>query len=326
MIANEFINNLSYAIEYAQDRSKRYYLGGSAIGDECERKLQYEFRHCTDKYFTASTLKKFDDGHRSEAIYIDRIKSAGYQLQHEENGIQYGFSDFGGWFRGHRDGKLFNLPFLNNQDAIWEHKSSAKWKTLDNLVKKDESTALKSWNLTYYIQAQLYMGYDNTHKHLLTCSSEGSRDETVVVTDFNQMDFDQTRDKANRIITSDGLLPKISNNPTFFKCKMCDSSKICHGDELPRPNCRNCSSIDFLTDGDRKAKCAKFGHEFEGDPKSLEGSYDCHTYLPELIDEKAIIDGLVSFHRDGLKYTLEQGSFVNGSSGSAIKSIDLYEG
>ena len=326
MKAKQFLDDINNTIELNQDRSKRHYLGGSAVGDECLRKLQYSFRHCAESNFTASTLKKFDDGHRSEAIYIDRIKAAGYQLQHEENGVQYGFEDIGGWFRGHRDGKLFKLAVLNNQDAIWEHKSSVGWKKLDNLVSKDESTALENWNYTYFVQGQLYMGYDGTKYHFTTCSSEGSRDETACVTEFNPALFNQIKEKAYKIITSDNLLPKVSNNPTNFRCKMCDSSDVCHKGKIPKPNCRNCASLDFLTDGNCKAKCNKYGHTFENDVKSLASYYGCHTFLPELIDSNAIIDGLVSFHDTGLRYQIGDDVFINGNGDGAISSWDLYQG
>ena len=50
--------------------------------------------------------------------------------------------------------------------------------------------------------------------------------------------------KAERIITSDKAPLRISDNPTFYKCKSswCNFHDICHKGALPEKNCRSCKS------------------------------------------------------------------------------------
>jgi len=299
----------------------RSYLGASAIGHECSRKLWYNFRHASFEYIDHKSKKRFEDGHYSEAVYINRIKQAGYSLQHEVQGKQYGFKDLGGWFRGHRDGKLFNVPGIG--DAIWEHKSSAKWKDLNKTIEKHgEAQALKQWNKTYYDQAQLYMCYEGVQWHILTCASEGSRNESIVLTGFNKQDFEDIRNKAAHIIATDTPPPKISDNPTFFKCGWCDSNEVCHQKKIPKPNCRNCAHITFITDNKEQDKpvahCSANNVNIPT-PDAMLNFYACHRFNPCFIDADCL--GLDS---GDVVYRSEKGQgFVNGSKG--FSSMQMYE-
>ena len=62
------------ALEAAQDRSVRPYLGASAIGDPCARKLWYGFRHAAPPSFSAEVLKRFEDGHHGEDVQAARLR------------------------------------------------------------------------------------------------------------------------------------------------------------------------------------------------------------------------------------------------------------
>lgn len=319
----KIIDDINETIEHKSNSSgyKRYYLGASSIGNECSRQLWYGFRHCSQEYVDSKSQKRFDDGFHSEDVYIKRLKDAGYQLQHEEDGKQYGFKDLGGWFRGHRDGKLFNLPEIGN--AIWEHKSSAKWKALDKAIEKHgEENALKEWNETYYYQGQLYMGYDKTNWHVLTCASEGSREETIVLTQFNENDFNRTREKARNIICSDSPPPKISDNPTFFKCGWCHAKEVCHSFALPKPNCRNCAYVTFDADNpdneNPRAHCGKFDN-YIPNPKAMQEFYACHRFNPCFFEEDCF-----GLQGDDIVYrTMEGKDFKNGDEG--FNSMQMYE-
>ena len=317
------IDNINEAIEHEANSNPypRAYLGASAIGHECSRKLWYNFRHASFEYINHKSQKRFDDGHHSEAVYIKRIKQAGYSLQHDMDGKQYGFKDFGGWFRGHRDGKLFDIPDIG--DAIWEHKSSSKWKGLNKAIDKHgEDNALEQWNKTYYDQAQLYMGYEGVKWHILTCSSEGSREESIVLTPFNEDAFNAIKHKANYIITTDTPPAKISDNPTFFKCGWCDAKEVCHQKKIPKPNCRNCAHVTFITDNADQdnpiAHCAANNVNIPSTDAMI-NFYACHRFNPCFIDADCL--GL----DDGdVLYRTEDGKeFVNGSKG--FSSMQMHE-
>ena len=46
--------------------------------------------------------------------------------------------------------------------------------------------------------------------------------------------------KAEEIVYSNTVPEKISNDPTYFKCRTCLHKKVCHAGEEPVKNCRSC--------------------------------------------------------------------------------------
>src|SRR5436305_400208 len=61
--------------ERAAGKPRRYYLGATAIGDACERKLWYSIRpDVPKKPFDAASLKRFADGHHGEAVMAERLR------------------------------------------------------------------------------------------------------------------------------------------------------------------------------------------------------------------------------------------------------------
>ena len=77
---------------------KRSYLGMSGVGYPCQHSLWLAFRWVNKVFFSAETIKKFEDGHVSEKIMFDRLKKVV-----DIYGSQEEFSDFNGHFKGHAD-------------------------------------------------------------------------------------------------------------------------------------------------------------------------------------------------------------------------------
>jgi hypothetical protein len=47
---------------------------------------------------------------------------------------------------------------------------------------------------------------------------------------------------ANDIIFLEKPQMKVSNSPSWWECKLCTYSKICHQDVAPEQNCRTCAN------------------------------------------------------------------------------------
>jgi hypothetical protein len=47
--------------------------------------------------------------------------------------------------------------------------------------------------------------------------------------------------KADEIIFSDKPPAKLNNDPSFYLCKFCDYSTVCHMGQPPKVNCRTCA-------------------------------------------------------------------------------------
>ena len=264
------------ALVATQDRSRRKYLGMSAIGDPCERKLWMTFRWASQETFDAPTLKRFEDGHRAEDLIIARLRLVKELEIHdrEEGGGQIACVDFGGHFRGHLDWMCRGLIQAPKAWHVGEMKSSAKIAELErHKLNLGEKNALQAWNVTYYGQAQCYMAYQGVERHWLVCTTPGGREWTSVRTEFDPVAFMKLKAKAERIIFSDEAPPRIGD-ATNFACRWCHFSSICHENALPDRECRSCLHSTALREGGWS--CA-LGHEF--------GTTCCdHRWLPSMLN------------------------------------------
>lgn len=219
----------------ARTGPRRTYLGMSAIGHECSRKLWYDMHEPIAEQFNAATLKRFDDGHRSEDLMATRLRMApGVQLWtvDPDTGEQFGCEDFDGKFSGHMDGVILGLHQAAATPHVWEgksvnEKSFAKFKKLK--ADLGEKQALEAWNPVYFAQAQAYMGYFDITRHYLTVCTPGVRDWDSARTEFDPAAFIKIKDKARRILGSTIPLARISSNPEWFQCKYCVYHDHCHG-------------------------------------------------------------------------------------------------
>lgn len=216
----------------------RGYIGASSIGNECELALWMQYKYPQYRKPTHAELTlAANDGHRSEALtaeYIRKqiIKYPDLQLiTHDESGNQLGFSDLGGKFQGHWDGRILGLPAAPKTWHIWEHKAKNQ-NFYDKLIRlkenNDEKEVLKQWDYLYYCQAIVYMEYSGCIRHYMTVSTSGTRKYQSLRTNEDPKLAKLLRNKAERI--SKYIIPPIgiSENPSFYKCKsFCDFSEKC---------------------------------------------------------------------------------------------------
>lgn len=280
-------------MEAAQNRGgPRPYLGMSAIGGPCRRKLWYEFRWVRPASFDAATLKRFADGHLQEDVQAERLRMVdGVTLLtvDPETGRQFGYVDCDGHFKGHSDGKIHGLVQAPTQWSVWEHKSTGEDK-LAKLVKAKrefgEKNALEQWDETYFGQAQLYMHYSGHHRHYLTCSTPGGRTTISVRTEYNRDAAERLIAKARQIIDSPTPPARLSDDPAFYRCRWCDHATACHktAPEWVARNCRTCIFSAPVANGDWHC-----GHWNDTIPAHVQGT-GCpqQRYLPDLVPGEQI--------------------------------------
>lgn len=103
---------LQAALDAAQERARaaetpRDYLGASWIGSECERAVWYEHRGASEPDFSGRILRRFGQGHATEAGLLAELRSAGYEVISETpRGGQLSCWWRGGLLRGHIDGLI----------------------------------------------------------------------------------------------------------------------------------------------------------------------------------------------------------------------------
>ena len=210
----------------------RQYLGASAIGEECERRLGYSYHQVAKDDgadFQGKTLRIFDMGHDGEERVAEYLRLAGFGLLtvDPENGRQFGISDAGGRFKGHLDGVILQGPAIEGMayPMVWENKAlgSKSWADV-------QKNGLKKSKPTYFAQVQVYMGYKEAGMCLFTALNRDTGEIYVEVIRFDAQACQTYIDKAVRIVSSKNPeeLSKIGRGLDDFKCKFCDYKRRCH--------------------------------------------------------------------------------------------------
>ncbi|WP_320055736.1 hypothetical protein [Desulfuromonas thiophila] len=223
------------ALEAERDQQEaRRYLGGSRLGVECERQLQYEvFATPKDpeKDFPGRILRVFERGHWAEAALVRWLELAGVTiLTEDEGGGQFGFSDFDGLFQGHCDGILTGGPeSFGPFPRLWENKC----------IKADDWRALSSHGLrkekpVYWAQCQVYMDRFGLAENPALFSAVNANTMGIYweAVPYNPQAVAALDAKAARILQAclaGEQLPRLSQDPNFYQCKWCSWRKRCHG-------------------------------------------------------------------------------------------------
>jgi hypothetical protein len=290
------------ALEAAQQRRGRPYLGMSAIGAECARQLWYGFRWVRPQSFDAATLKRFADGHATEAVAIARLRAVESLEVHDvgEDGRQFGFVDIGEHFRGHMDGVILGLLQAPTTWHVLEIKATAE-KKLAELEKArtelGEKHALRAWNPIYYAQAVLYMDYAGLDRHYLVACSPGGRKWASIRTDADPVEAARLRAKAERIIYA-ARPPERIGGPDSFACRWCDFATLCHSptEEGAVRNCRTCLHVTPQAEGGWS--CARWAALDLDEAQQTEGC-PRHLFIPDLVPFEQIdaVEDRVTYRR-----------------------------
>lgn len=219
-------------------REPRTYLGASRVGDDCLRKLAYEYFHAPKdegRDFKGKTLRIFDMGHDGEERMAAYLRLAGFRLVTEKaDGGQLGFAT--AWdeerqchrFAGHLDGVVTEAPYAAGLavPALWENKALGK-KSWDDVAKK----GLRASKPVYFAQMQLYMSYldlaDNPS--LFTAINRDNGKIYAERVAFDRAAAQSASDKGVRVVTAidPEELPRVAQSKTDYRCKLCDYPERC---------------------------------------------------------------------------------------------------
>jgi hypothetical protein len=221
---NVEINEL---IERAEPKSEnfRQYLGASAIGAECLRKVQYDW-FC-DPILPGRIKDIFARGHFFEDITRQHLIAAGFQFASAE-GLAFKAAD--GMFRGHADGILVAGPRLPGvfYPCLWEHKAlNAKgWRAI-------EGDGLSGLYATYAGQLAIYQAYlDLVNPALFSVVNADTCERLHFLVPFDAQLAQSMSDRAVAVIEASRageLLPRAYDDVGDWHCKMCSHRERCWG-------------------------------------------------------------------------------------------------
>ena len=224
------INHHIDAAMLAKPQEQRKYLGASMLGDPCARKIQYSYLHTEidpGAGFSAQTLRIFQVGHMLEEAIIKWFRQAGFDLRNQKkNGEQFGFSIADDQIQGHIDGVLVGGPEGVHYPALWECKTMKNTK-FNAFVKYGIAKA----NPQYYTQINLYQAYMDLTDNptIFTAINKDTAEIYHEAVPFNSQVAQETSDKAVRVIQAGSqMLPRVSDDPSYFCCNWCDYRRRCH--------------------------------------------------------------------------------------------------
>lgn len=254
------------------DDGFRWHLGASLIGQECQRAAWYGFRWAGKMTYSGATPEEqkrnharmqrlFNRGHREEFRFVEFLKGTGWEVYEydtskpmKENGEypQFRVSGFGGHFGGSLDG--IGIPperyGLGRTPFLLEFKTNGTGAGFQKLGKDGMQLAKPQ----HFAQMSTY-GSDENYRfewglYQNICKNDDDLHIEIVKLDWKL--GDQMRTRAERIIRSQTPPPRLSDNPTFWKCKGCDFFKQCHENGPLEKNCRSCKHAQPVDGGEWK--------------------------------------------------------------------------
>jgi hypothetical protein len=225
--------------EKARGEKPRSYIGASVMGHKCDRWIWLSFRWAVFEQFEGRMLRLFRRGHNEEKTVIEDLEAIGLTVTRQQEEI-----DFGCHVRGHIDGVVSGLK-ESSKPHILEIKTH-NLKSFNELEKK----GVKESKPVHYAQMQAYMrglGIERT-LYVAVCKD----DDRIYVervrydkgfSESNAREFKEgSIERAQRIALEERAPVRISENPTWYECKMCAGHDICHESKLTKNvNCRTCA-------------------------------------------------------------------------------------
>lgn len=234
------------AIRRSKTELPRPHLGASIIGEKCRRKIWLSFRWAIKSDFDGRLLRIFRRGHQEEPNVIADMRLAGVVFANPSQLSQVGFKD--GHFAGSADNVILSgLPdYAGQYPLLLEIKTSNKARFVE--LEKD---GLRKARPQHYAQMQVYMLKLGLLAGLYLCVC---KDDDNIYTETIALDTDFAMlltEKAYDIATSDHMPPPLSENPTWYECKMCNYHAFCHKTRITDSvNCRTCAKSTAKRDGD----------------------------------------------------------------------------
>lgn len=243
------LNTTKNAIENAPPSEEwpRNYVGMSALGSDCLRKVWYEWRWANIRKIAPRLKRIFERGNIEEARIIRDLNAVGIEVfrrdgsghKHAMTGAvgehQEELIGFAGHAMGHPDGRALGVIEAPKTEHTLELKTMA-----DKYWKVFASKGVKVSHPSYYAQLQIYMRRMKTDRALFIATNKDneSREYERVYADKEKQD-ELERIEFSLISSEVPFGRKFVR--TDYRCKMCDQFATCHDDSPPMKTCRSCA-------------------------------------------------------------------------------------
>lgn len=249
LVADKLKQDIDAYAAVAYNDGHRWHLGASEIGHECSRYLYYTFHWCSSEFVEPRALRLLKRGHLEELRYTEYLLGIGAEVwTRDENGKQFTMNAvLGGHYGGSGDG-FAKLPasYLIEEPILLEFKTNGTGRSFDDVIKLGMQIAKGQ----HFMQMSAYGKYWKLRYGAYFITNKNDDDLEIQVVKLDWSMADQLERKASEVILATEPPPKLSLDPTFWKCKYCKHELICHKGKKPEVNCRSCKFSQPVNDGE----------------------------------------------------------------------------
>jgi hypothetical protein len=253
-----------------------YGIGFSALGEECDRRLWYDFHWSTaGQPIDGKKARLFDTGKREEDRLIAELRAIGVDIRNEQEKLRL----CDGHLRGKIECTAIGLPEAPKTEHAIEIKTHQNVK-FNALVKH----GVRKNHEKHYIQLMLGAHAKGLQRGMYIANCKNSDDIHAVRFALDPVEVASWLARAERIIYAATPPKKLHEDPTTkaaWGCKVCPARGVCHGGEWPRINCRTCYASEPVKGGDGRWHCVKHRRDLTMAEQKT-GCAD-HRYIPDLV-------------------------------------------
>jgi len=222
----------------------RPHMGASLLGHECERYLWLSFRWAVKEKVSGRVKRIFRRGQNEEAIVISDLRNIGMDIQN--TGANQSRVLLGGHVSGSVDGIIRSgVPEAPKTPHILEIKTTNQ-KGYDALVKD----GVKKAKFQHFVQMQCYMHGMKLTRALYVAVNKNDDSLYTERVEYDKAIAEMYINKGQFLSLNEDMPRKLSEDKTFFICKMCSMNDFCHGSKMTKEvNCRTCAHSTPKPDG-----------------------------------------------------------------------------
>jgi hypothetical protein len=283
------------AYEADRDDGFRPHLGASEIGASCERALWYSFRWTTPARFPGRILRLFETGQLEEARLVRNLRRTGATVLDvdPETGRQWRVEALGQHFGGSLDAVALGLLEAPKTWHVVEFKTHSL-RSFRELTAKGVAAARPR----HAAQMQVYMALTGLTRALYVAVCKDTDDLHVERVHADPDEAERLLAKAERVIGAQHPPARISEDPAWWECRVCDHHAVCHEQAAPAITCRSCLHASPVEGGwhcARHDRALALGDQRRACPR--------HLFIPGFVPGEVVDAG-----EDHVVYRLNDGS------------------
>lgn len=228
-------------IAYAE--KPRAYLGMSSLGYGCIRQIWYQWRWIFFEELSPRKMRLFRRGHREESAVVDYLRLMSFKVWpvDPKTNEQWEFTSSDSHCKGHCDSIAQRHKVL----YMCEMKTHATKYFRQVIKTNDISISMPS----HYVQLQRYTGEAGLKYGIYIATNKEDDALHFEVHKFDKKAFNASKETERVVLSSDMPPLRVSNNPSFYICNMCNYRDVCHYGATPIMTCRSCKKLGMAKNG-----------------------------------------------------------------------------